>query len=113
MPLTAAMTGFQRSFDLGPSHSPGSSKWNGVAPNPMYGSPPADAPVGPSSICSMRSMPVQNALSPAPVSTMQRTSSWRRRSRQMSRTSRSIVMLNALYLSGRFRVTVATPSASV
>ena len=62
--------------------SPGSSKCHGVAD-----APPTDA--GPSlvparrrglqwPIFSMRSMPVQNAFSPAPVSTTQRTSSLRR-----------------------------------
>ena len=57
-------------------------------------------------ICSMRSMPVQNAFSPAPVSTMQRTSSWRRSARHSVCSSRCISELNALCTSGRFSVTV-------
>ena len=56
-------------------------------------------------ICSMRSMPVQNAFSPAPVSTMHRTSSWRRSARQSVCSSRCISELNALCTSGRFSVT--------
>ena len=70
MPLTAAMTGFQRSFDFGPMYSPGSSSMNGLA-DPA--GPPVDsacAPISPGSsgqspIISVRSMPVQNARSPA------------------------------------------------
>ena len=54
---------------------PGSSNMNGVAE--AGAAPPSSAAVVgvPSPIVSMRSMPVQNALSPAPVSTTQRTSS--------------------------------------
>ena len=73
MPLTAAITGFHRSHDFGPMLSPGSLNMNGVDPEPtMSGS--ALSVLSPP-ICSMRSMPVQNAFSPAPVSTMQRTGS--------------------------------------
>ena len=63
-------------------------------------------------ICSMRSMPVQKAFSPAPVSTTQRTSSWRRSPRQSACSSRCISELNALCRSGRFSVTYATPLRS-
>ncbi len=63
-------------------------------------------------ICSMRSMPVQNAFSPAPVSTTQRTSSWRRSPRHSACSSRCISELNALRRSGRLSVTHATPSRS-
>ena len=55
MPFTAAMTGFHRSLLFGPRSRPGSSHIHG--------------PLG-WGIVSSRSMPVQNALSPAPVSTM-------------------------------------------
>ena len=57
-------------------------------------------------------MPVQNAFSPAPVSTAQRTSPLRRSPRQMACSSSVIFVLKALYFSGRFSVTQATPLRS-
>jgi hypothetical protein len=57
-------------------------------------------------------MPVQNARSPAPVSTTTRTSSFHRRSRQSDCSSSRIFRLNALRTSGRLSVTHATPSSS-
>ena len=57
-------------------------------------------------------MPVQNALSPAPVSTTTRTSSWRRSQRHRLRSSRCMVVLKAFMTSGRLRVTHATPPDS-
>ncbi len=61
---------------------------------------------------SVRSMPVQNAFSPAPVSTTQRMSSFARKPRHMSRSSCCILALKALCTSGRLSVTQATPSFS-
>src|SRR6267378_3243400 len=63
MPLTAAMTGFHRSHVLGPMFSPGSSNMNGVEPDPTTRSP-GDG--DPSPMVSVRSMPVEKALSHAP-----------------------------------------------
>ena len=57
-------------------------------------------------------MPVQNARSPAAVSTVQRTSSLWRRARQTACSSWVIFVLNALCTSGRLSVTQATPFAS-
>jgi len=59
-----------------------------------------------------RSSPVQKALSPAPVSTTQRTSSFFRSIIQSSRSSRCMVVSKAFSASGRFSVTQATPSDS-
>jgi hypothetical protein len=56
-------------------------------------------------------MPVQNAFSPAPVSTMQRTSSRARSARQSASSSACIFRLNEFSASGRSRVTQATPSS--
>ena len=61
-------------------------------------------------IVSVRSMPVQNARSPAPVSTATRTSSSWRMPRQTSRSSFCMATLKALCTSGRLSVTQATPS---
>ena len=111
MPFTAAMTGFQRSELFGPMLSPGSLKWNGVPPREPTTVGSVVSSVSPP-ICSMRSMPVQNAFSPAPVSTTQRTDSRHRSVRQQSCSSRCMSELNALCRSGRFSVTQATPSRS-
>ena len=73
MPFTAAITGFQRSHDFGPMLSPGSLNMNGVLPDPTTSGSVVSSRSPP--ICSMRSMPVQNAFSPAPVSTMHCTGS--------------------------------------
>ena len=62
---------------------------------------------------SFRSMPVQNARSPLPVSTTTRTSSSERRAVQRSRNSPCMTAVKALPASGRFRTTVATWSATV
>ena len=90
--------------------SPGSLNMNGVDTRP-----PGLAPSGrrgTRSIDSARSMPVQNAFSPAPV----RTTARRRRScaatRQTCLSSSCIALLKALSTSGRFSVTMATPSRS-
>ena len=61
---------------------------------------------------SWRSMPVQNAFSPAPVRMTTRTSSFQRRPVHNSRSSYCICRLNELWTSGRLSVTVATPSSS-
>src|SRR5262249_37742016 len=90
--------------------SPGSLNMNGVLPLPTTSGSVLSSCSPP--ICSMRSIPVQNAFSPAPVSTTQRTSSFRRRERQSVCSSRCICELNALCPSARFSVPVATPSAS-
>ncbi len=111
MPFTAAMTGFQKSQLFGPMLSPGSLNMNGVLPEPIASS--GVNVVSPSPpICSIRSMPVQKAFSPAPVSTTHRTSSWRRSPRQRARSSRCITELNAFSCCGRFSVTYATPARS-
>ena len=54
------------------------------------------------------SAPAQKPL-PAPVSTMTRTASSAEATRMAARTSRSISPRQALSLSGRLSVTVATP----
>src|SRR6266576_1363863 len=69
MPITAAITGFQRSELFGPMLSPGSLNMKGVLPEPTTSGSVLSSPSSP--ICSMRSMPVQNAFSPAPVRTTQ------------------------------------------
>src|SRR4051794_3478505 len=104
MPLTAAMTGFQRSLVFGPSRLPGSSWWNGELVKPM---PPSAVP---SPTMLLRSRPVQNARSPAPVSTMTRTSSSVRSRRHNADSSSSIRPSNAFMTSGRLSVTQPTPS---
>src|SRR5260370_23963605 len=91
--------------------SPGSLKWNGVPPWDPTTVASVVSSVSPP-ICAIRSMPVQNAFSPAPVSTTQRTLSRQRSVRQHSCSSRCISELNALCRSGRFIVTQATPSRS-
>src|SRR4051812_22442077 len=106
MPLTAAMTGFQRSLLFGPMFSPGSSKWNGVDRDPTTRSLTGEPMV------SMRSMPVQKAFSPAPVSTTQRTLSSPRSERHRVRSSSCMRALNALSTSGRLRVSQPTPSVT-
>jgi len=110
MPFTAAITGFQRSELFGPMLSPGSLNMNGVLPEPTTSGSVLSSPSSP--ICSMRSMPVQNAFSPAPVRTTQRTSSWRRSPRHNACSSRCMSELNAFSRSGRLSVTQATPSRS-
>jgi len=82
---------------------------NGVPPPPTTSGSVVASPSPP--ICSMRSIPVQKALSPAPVSTMQRTGSCRRSARHNVCSSRCISELNALWTVGRFSVTTATPSS--
>ena len=77
MPLTAAITGFHMRLTRGPIVSPGSSY--------VYGSHFT------SNGMVLRSLPVQNALSPAPVSTTHRTSSFER-SACHSCASSSIIM---------------------
>src|SRR5215471_14441796 len=57
-------------------------------------------------------MPVQNAFSPAPVSTTARTSVSSRSVRHTDDSSTTIVGSKALCTSGRSSVTVATPSAT-
>ncbi len=57
------------------------------------------------------SAPAEKALSPAPVTTTARTASSPRRRVNTSSSSRRIAWFIALCTSGRFRVTVATPSA--
>ncbi len=57
-------------------------------------------------------MPVQNALSPAAVSTTARTSPSSRTWVQVAAISSHIAVVKALYASGRFSVMVATPSAA-
>jgi hypothetical protein len=61
---------------------------------------------------SSRSMPVQNARSPAAVSTIARTSSLYLKARQTNLSSSRIFWLNAFSASGRFNVIHATPSSS-
>ena len=61
---------------------------------------------------SLRSMPVQNAFSPAAVSTAQLTSPLVRSDRQIVWSSRAIVALKALCTSGRSSVIQATPACS-
>ena len=95
MPLTAAITGFHTSWPWGRAR-PGSSY--------VYGSYSASG-------ISLRSMPVQNARSPAPVSTTTRTSSSSRTWRHTASISSTMVVSNALWTSGRSSVTVAMPSA--
>jgi hypothetical protein len=95
MPLTAAMTGFQRSLALGPMASRGSSV--------EYG----EVGCGTSAV---RSMPVQKAWSPAPVRTMTLMSSRNLTSRQRAVSSAAVVRSMALWRAGRSRVTTAMPS---
>ncbi len=59
---------------------------------------------------SATSKPVQNAFSPAPVTITHTTAGSRLISVHASHSSRAIAMLNALWRSGRFSVSVATPS---
>ena len=56
------------------------------------------------------SIPVQKALSPAPVTITQTTSGSRFTSAQKAASSRAIARLKALWRSGRFSVSVATRS---
>ena len=107
MPLTAPITGFQRSLALGPNQSPGSSYMK-LLDVPYNAGESSNAVNG-----SLRSMPVQNARSPAPVSTTTRTSSSARSASHRSRQSRCMPAVKALWASGRFRTTVATWSATV
>ena len=107
MPLTAPMTGFQRSLDLGPNQSPGSSYMKLL--DVPYSAGESSRAVNGSS----RSMPVQNARSPLPVSTTTRTASSDLSVAQRSRNSRCMAAVKALAASGRFRTTVATWSAIV
>ncbi len=101
MPLTAAMTGVQRWFVLGPMSSAiSSAKLHGFFGRPRHSS------------MMTRSMPLQNASSPAPVSTAQRTSSFRRNEFQTRLSSARMRGLKALLTSGRFRVIHATPFRS-
>ena len=64
-----------------------------------------------SPMASVRSIPVQKARSPAPVTRMQRTSSSSRKVAQRLVSSERMVALNEFITSGRLRVTTATPSA--
>ena len=56
---------------------------------------------------SLRSAPAQNALSPAPVSTIARTQCSLRRARTAARSSLTSVRESAFIAAGRFRVTQA------
>ena len=106
MPFTAPMTGFHRSLDFGPSQSPGSSYMK-LFDVPYSAGPSSSAVNG-----SFRSMPVQNALSPLPVSTTTRMSSSARSASHRVRQSCCIPAVKALWASGRFSVTVATWSST-
>ena len=66
-----------------------------------------------SAIASARSIPVQKARSPAPVTSTQRTSSSSRRAAQSERSSDRMVELKEFIASGRLRVTSATPASMV
>ena len=107
MPLTAPITGFQSSLDFGPSQSPGSSYMK-LFDVPYSAGESSSAVNG-----SLRSMPVQNARSPAPVRTTTRTSSSTRSASHRSRQSRFMPAVKALWASGRFNTTVATWSVTV
>ena len=61
-----------------------------------------------SPIVSVRSIPVQNAFSPAAATTTAFTSSFSRSARHVSRSSICICRLNALRTSGLFSVIQAT-----
>ena len=106
MPCTAAITGFQKSFDRGPMFLPGSSNMNGVADGEPTVLPLAGGNSSP--IVSVRSIPVQNAFSPAAATTTALTSSFSRSARHVSRSSICIWRLNELRTSGRFSVIHAT-----
>ncbi len=60
---------------------------------------------------SRMSAPAENAFSPAPVTMTTRTESSLRSRVKTASSSRRIAWFIALCTSGRFRVTVATPSA--
>ena len=61
---------------------------------------------------SRMSAPAENALPPAPVTTTARTASSVARASKQRQRSRRIASFIALWTSGRFSVTVATPSAT-
>ena len=62
-------------------------------------------------MASVRSMPVQKARSPAPVTRMQRTSSSVRSAAHSAVSSARLSALKEFITSGRLSVTTATPSA--
>ena len=99
MPLTAVMTGFQQRFWTAVSRFQGASSR-------------ASVPVGVASpeAMSARSMPVQKAFSPLPVTMAHTTSGSDVTAFQTSSSSCAIFRLRALWRSGRFSVMVATPS---
>ena len=111
------MTGFHRSFVFGPMFSPGvvevprrrrvaAHRYRFVTRADVLGARPVAHRLGP--IDSRE----QNAFSPAPVSTAQRTSSLWRMPRHTAFNSACMAKLKALCTSGRFIVTQATPSIS-
>ncbi len=65
-----------------------------------------------SAMASVRSIPVQKARSPAPVISTTRTSSFSRSCAHREISSARIVELKEFIAAGRFKVTVATPSAT-
>jgi hypothetical protein len=102
-PLTAAMIGFFRSWMRSASTPPPS---RGGVPGPSVGAVGSNAPAPPE-----MSAPAQNAR-PSPVTTTARTSSSASISSSTARNSRIVRARNALSLSGRANVTVATWSAT-
>jgi len=68
--------------------------------------------VVPRSPTPLRSAPAQNALSPAPRSTITRASASRSSAASADSISPIMVRFSAFLTSGRFRVTVATPSVT-
>ena len=82
----------------------------------MRASPPKDSracSVVPRSPMPLRSAPAQKALSPAPASTMTRAPGSASRALKACSSSPIMVAFKAFLTSGRFRVTEATPSATV
>ena len=71
-----------------------------IVPPPLLPCEPLASSSGQSTFTSLRSIPVQNAFSPAAVSTTQLTSGLWRRPRQTSRSSSAIFPLNALCTCG-------------
>ena len=94
-PLIAAMIGF------------GQSKSRVIRPNGGRASPCTSPPSAVRSAVALRSLPAENARSPAPVRIATQTPGSSRKSSQISASSLCASRCNAFITSGRFSVTYA------
>src|SRR3954464_5574520 len=106
VPLTAAITGFSQSRTAVTTRCQPVAMLRATSPCPRFGAPSGFSGVGTGT---RRSAPVQNARSPAPVSTTARTCRSALASASASTSASRVFQSSALCTSGRCNVRVRTP----